>query len=700
MNEFSAPTQHRDSVEPMPTGMAEPLFVNRIADPAGEFDAATGHTVTPTRRALKRFMHSPAAVAALGVLVLMILVAIFGKFITPHNPNLQKYDPFLGPNHTNWLGTDDLGRDVASRLIAGTAVSMRVSFQTVGIALLVAVPIGLLAGYRGGATDQVLMRTMDGIMSFPALLLALVIAAVLGPGLNNAILAITIVLVPTFVRLTRASTLAVTQETFVEASRSIGTKTHAVLFRRVLPSVISPIIVLTSIMLGTALIVEASLSFLGLGIAPPNASWGNMLRRGFSFMLNHPFQMVPPGLAIALAVLSFNLVGDALRDALGLARTPPAKGQKWGRIGLTSVADSLVVERREAGAVEDVARPAIVTLSAEQPTARTAGTLLSVRDLRIEFATESGLVTVVDGMSFDVKQGEVVGLLGESGSGKTVTSMAIMRLLTSPPALISSGEILFDGRDLLQMPFEEMAQIRGKSMSMVFQDPMSSLNPAYTIGNQLIEAVRLHQPCTKEQARTRSIEMLEHVGIADPAVRMKDYPHRLSGGMRQRVLIAMALVNQPRFLIADEPTTALDVTVQAQIIRLLKTLREEFNMGMIFVSHDLGVVAEIADRAIVMYAGELVEEAPIQELFRAPRHPYTKKLLTAVPQATPIGTRLPFIPGVVPTPGHWPVGCRFASRCDEVSPECLSGRVDIVPVGERHTARCVKVNRIEERLPS
>jgi peptide/nickel transport system permease protein len=647
--------------------------------------------ISPVRRAVRRFVHNPIGMVAFGYLVLMLLVAIFGDLIMPHDPNQQAFAPFLGPSSDHWLGTDDLGRDLASRLIDGASVSVRAGYQTVAMALVVAVPIGLIAGYLGGHIDNVLLRVMDAVNSFPALILALVIAAILGPGLSNAMLAITIVLIPGFVRIIRGSTLAVTQETFVEASRSIGTPIHVILRKRILPSVLSPLIVAVTLILGIALIAEAALSFLGLGTQPPDASWGNMLRRGYTYIFSEPYQMIPPGVAIALAVLSFNMVGDSLRDALGLAEFRPPKGSGKRRLGMTVVAE----RKRAKGNGGDGDRPATTTTApvvhhAAAPAADPVAPLLSVRDLQVQFTTHAGPVTVVDGVSFDVARGEVVGLVGESGSGKTVTSLSIMRLLTSPPARITQGQILFGGKDLLTLPFKAMKDARGDAMSMVFQDPMSSLNPAFTIGNQLVEAIRLHRDTSRDQARKRAKELLDLVGIPDAEARLKEYPHRLSGGMRQRVLIAIALANEPELLIADEPTTALDVTVQAQILDLMRSLQQELGMAMIFVTHDLGVIADIADRVIVMYAGQLVERAAVHDLFANPRHPYTQKLLAAIPQATPRGERLAFIPGVVPVPGHWAKGCRFSPRCDFATDVCRAEPIQLTNVGARGEVRCVR----------
>jgi peptide/nickel transport system permease protein len=507
---------------------------------------------------------------------------------------------------------------------------------------------------------------MDAVNSFPALILALSIAAVLGPGLGNAMIAITVVLIPAFTRLTRGQALAVSQETYVEASRSIGTKTRTIIRKRIFPGVLSVLIVQASLILGTALIAEAGLSFLGLGIQPPKASWGGMLQRAFQTIYNHPYQMFVPGIAIGLAVLAFNNMGDALRDALGFQETRTRFGMKRGRLGMTSVKSPLTdpVPEHEA--------------------------LMSVQNLSVEFATSRGLQTVVDNVSFDVKHGEVVGLVGESGCGKSVTSLALMRLIGTPPGRIKEGRVIFDGHDLLAMPFDDLRDLRGHGMSMVFQDPMSSLNPAYTIGNLLVEAIRLHQNMPKAQAETRAAELLDFVGIPDARARLKEYPHRLSGGMRQRVLIAIALANNPKLVIADEPTTALDVTIQAQIIELLERLRQEFNMSLIFVTHDLGIVADICDRVVVMYAGQVVESAPVHELFAEPRHPYTRALLAAMPQSQGGNQRLNAIPGRVPGPGAWPVGCRFASRCPLAVEACTAGPIDLLPVDANRSARCIR----------
>ena len=297
--------------------------------------------------------------------------------------------------------------------------------------------------------------------------------------------------------------------------------------------------------------------------------------------------------------------------------------------------------------------------------------LLRVRDLAVEFDTEQGVVRAVDGLSFDIYPEETVGLVGESGCGKTVTGLSLLGLIPRPPGRIASGSIEFDGRDLVQTSEEDMRAIRGSEISMIFQEPMTALNPVFTIGTQMIDVLRLHKPLSAAQARREAVDMLGHVGIPAPARRMNDYPHQLSGGQRQRVMIAMALSCGPKLLVADEPTTALDVTTQAQVLEQIKKLQEEFRMAMILITHDLGVVAETCRRAMVMYCGRMVERAPIGELYAQPRHPYTAGLLNSIPRIHEQRPgRLPTIPGRVPDLLHLPQGCRFSPRCERSLERC------------------------------
>ncbi len=318
--------------------------------------------------------------------------------------------------------------------------------------------------------------------------------------------------------------------------------------------------------------------------------------------------------------------------------------------------------------------------------------LLEVKDLRTHFRTRAGLVKAVDGVSFHLDRGELLGLVGESGCGKSITALSIMRLI-APPGKIAGGEIKFDDKNLLQLSEQEMREIRGDDIAMIFQDPMTSLNPVYTVGEQIAEALRLHRKLPRKAAREAATEAMREVAIPDPARRIDDYPHQLSGGMRQRVMIAMALACNPRLLIADEPTTALDVTIQAQILELLNDLRKHRELAVLLITHDLGVVAEVADRVAVMYTGKIVEQSEVGEVFRRPRHPYTEGLLRSVPKLTAAQVtkteRLETIEGVVPNPTQLPPGCHFAPRCPHLMPRCTEGEIPLYELEGTVKVRCV-----------
>ncbi len=325
--------------------------------------------------------------------------------------------------------------------------------------------------------------------------------------------------------------------------------------------------------------------------------------------------------------------------------------------------------------------------------------LLEVKNLRTEFKREKHMVTAVNDVSFSIHRGEILGLVGESGCGKSVTSISIMGLLADTPGKITNGEILLKGKNLVKTPENQMRKIRGREMAMIFQEPMSSLNPCMRIEDQIMEAICLHNDVTKKQARDRAFEVLQSVGIPDPENTLRSYPHQLSGGMSQRVMIAMAMSCEPDLLIADEPTTALDVTIQAQILELMMRIKDERDMGILLITHDLGVVAEMCSRVIVMYAGRIVEEAPVTELFSNPKHPYTKGLIASVPKLGSCVTSLPSIPGSVPDLSVMPIGCKFAPRCEFAMQKCkeVEPQLEAVEDGKERKCRCYLVqNRQEE----
>jgi oligopeptide/dipeptide ABC transporter ATP-binding protein len=336
-----------------------------------------------------------------------------------------------------------------------------------------------------------------------------------------------------------------------------------------------------------------------------------------------------------------------------------------------------------------MSEPGVVQAPAERARREGVGdVLLDVRDLRTHFKTMDGLVKAVDGVSFSLRRGGRLAIVGESGSGKSVTALSIMRLIDSPPGEIVGGQILFDGVDLLQMPAEEMRHVRGRDISMVFQEPMTSLNPVFTVGDQITEAVLLHQQVDKKGAREVAVRALTDVGVPDPRRRLDQYPHELSGGMRQRIMIAMALSCNPKLIIADEPTTALDVTIQRQILELIKGIQERTGTALLLITHDLGVVAETVDDVAVMYAGRVVESGTVEEVLIEPRHPYTKGLLASIPSTAKTGQRLHTIRGVVPNPFRMPEGCKFQPRCDYSWAACKESEPELITLGDERASRC------------
>ena len=646
---------------------SEDPFVGLAAPAPLLDDAEEEHQAGPREAGFwHRFRHQPYAIGGLIFLLLVAVAAMFAPFFAPFHPNAQNLNVVnAGPSTSHWLGTDDLGRDILSRLIWGGRISLRAVFEIVGIAIALALPLGLIAGFFRGAVDAVIMRVMDALFSFPPLVLALTVAALLGAGLNGTALAISIVFVPSFVRLLRGEVIAVREETFIESARSLGATSNRLIRRHVVPNVASPIIIQVALAMGFALLVEAGLSFLGLGEQPPTASWGNMLSEGYQFIFRTPWALIFPGVAIMLTVLSFNLVADGLRDSLG--RDRPKRSSLPSPEGVESTSRLAQLRGRSR-------QPAEALTMAGLPT----DTVLAVEDVRIEFLTGGEWLPVMEGANFELERGKTLGLVGESGSGKTVSALAVMGLLPTRGCR-SSGSARFEGRDLMRLSQAQLRQIRGNDISMIFQEPMTSLNPAFTVGNQIAEQVRTHRKVSRDESWKAAVEMLDRVEIPDAANRAREYPHAFSGGMRQRVMIAMALSCSPKLLIADEPTTALDVTTQAQIIELLHKLQQEEAMAMIFVTHDLGVIADVADDVVVMYAGQIVEHTDATALFTRPRHPYTEALLRSIPQLTPAGEPLHFIPGIVPRPDQLPHGCRFHPRCSYSTEACVAAPVSLLP---------------------
>ncbi|PZW47141.1 peptide/nickel transport system permease protein [Humitalea rosea] len=612
------------------------------------------------RRDKLRRLALPASL--LGAILLLALAA---PVLPLGNPVSQDINHRLaGISAGHWLGQDEYGRDVLTRLIWGARVSLSVAVSATVIATIVGTLLGILGGYFRGMVEIGTVRMAEIVLCFPPMLLALLVVTLLGPGAGTLIFTLAILFTPTFARVAYAETLSVRALDYVTAQEALGARSGRILLRTLLPNIAPPLIVQFSLTIAAAMLLESGLSFLGLGVVPPDPSWGLMIRGARTTMEQAPLLLLWPCLALTGTVLVLNLFCDRLRNALD-----PGTGGR-SRPGF-------------------LRRLAVLAGAAEQPAAVPG--LLAVRKLTLEVQGPTGPVPVVRDVNITVAPGETLAVVGESGSGKTLTGLAVMGLL--PAAVrVTAGQILYTGRDgrtrdLLRLPERALRALRGRDLSMVFQDPASSLNPLLRIDAHLGEALRAHGQ--RQGIAARVVELLRNVGLPDPESRARSYPHELSGGQRQRVMIAAAIANHPRLLLADEPTTALDVTVQAQILDLLAGLkRSEEGMGMVFVTHNLAVVAEIADRVAVMYAGEVVEEGPVAEVFAAPRHPYTAALIASTPEGD--AERLTSIPGRVPQAWAMPEGCRFAPRCEHARAICDQSAPALESPAPGRTTRCLR----------
>ncbi|WP_332714954.1 dipeptide/oligopeptide/nickel ABC transporter permease/ATP-binding protein [Pelagibacterium mangrovi] len=563
------------------------------------------------------------AAGGLVILAIICLTALLAPLLPIPNPDItnppNRLQPILSEGHL--LGTDHLGRDILSRLIWGTQVSIAVGLSATAIAALVGSVIGLVAGYARGTTDNVLMRGIDMVMAFPYILLALAIVAVLGPGLLNALYAIAVVNIPFFARNVRGITVGLASREFVDAARLSGKSHASILFTEVLPNVLPVIVITMSTTVGWMILETAGLSFLGLGAQPPQSDLGSMLGEGRRLLFNAPHVSIIPGLMIFALVMSINLLGDGVRDVLD--------------------------PRLRAG---DLTRPRAVTrVERRKDRAPAKGApsdaILDVRGLETSFQRGRSAVPAVRDLSFSLRKGECMGVIGESGSGKSVTALSLLGLVASPPGIITGGTVEIERQDVFSLPETGIRALRGSKVAYVFQDPLTTLHPLYKVGDQIAEAITAHQPVGRGEARRQAIELMEQVGIRDAVERVDAYPHEMSGGQRQRIGIAMALANDPDIIIADEPTTALDVTVQAKILDLLQKLRRERGLALLLITHDFGVVAQVCDRVAVMKDGEIVEAGTTTEVLRNPHHDYTKKLIACVPE---LGKGKSFLAGVRP----------------------------------------------------
>jgi peptide/nickel transport system permease protein len=616
-------------------------------------------------RLAREYLRRPLGVIAGLFLIAVVVAVIAAPLIAPYTQFRMDLGHALAlPSARHWLGTDRLGRDVLSRLLWGGQVSLGGLAEALSVAFVIGVASGLIAGYLGRGVDKAISRVTEVLMATPGIVVLLMVYGISNNNPHLGMITLGALCSPSITRVTRAAARAVSKEVFISSAEVLGMARWRIVVSHVLPNVWGPIIVNTAVLGAVILGIQGGLNYINLGVNPPTASWGGLVSDAQHVLMQQPWLIAPSGLTLTLVIMALMLVADGLRDALASNRSRPAKWQPPAARA-TPEADAAV--------------------SADPSAA------LSVRGLSVSF---SGL-EVVRNVAFDVRDGQTLGVVGESGCGKTVTVSAILGELG--PGSRIAGVVMFDGVDLNHSSRLARARTRGTGIAYVSQDPMVALDPCFTVADQLGELVGRHDKLRGAKRRQRMLELLRQVGLSDAADAAARYPHQLSGGMAQRVSIACALAGRPRVLIADEPTTALDVTIQGEILDLLRKLQAETGMAIVLITHDLGVVADLCDHVAVMYAGEIVEIADVESIFDRPAHPYTRGLLDSNPIASRRGAPLPAIPGAVPSPARWPVGCHFQHRCGFQAAECAARPVPLAPVADArpHDARCIRIGEID-----
>ncbi|HUR04059.1 MAG TPA: dipeptide/oligopeptide/nickel ABC transporter permease/ATP-binding protein [Nonomuraea sp.] len=557
-----------------------------------------------------------------------------------------------GPSGSHLLGTDSLGRDIFLRVLVATRLSVELAVTATLIGLVAGVILGMAPSVLPRLLGRLVVSAVGIAVAFPALLLALFLAVIFGVGMQGAVLAIGLAGAPSFARLTQTLAASVAGRDFVSAARVAGVGRLRLMTRHILPNIGEPLVVNATIGAGNALLAFAGLSFLGIGVQAPDYDWGRLLGDGLDRIYTNPAAALAPGVAVVIVGLAFNLFGETAAAIVGMRTRTLRPGR-------------------------EPASPAATSSSG-------GGSVLAVENLRVAF----GPATPVRGVSFTVAAGEAVGVVGESGSGKSLTALAVSKLI-EPPGIVTADRLEFMGTPLHTTPERESRRLLGTSLSVVFQNPMTSFNPTRRVGRQLAEVSEQHQGLSRRAALERAVDRLRAVYVTDPARRARQYPHQFSGGMLQRAMIGMGLMVSPRLVVADEPTTALDVRVQREVLRLLSEVREREDAAILLISHDITVVAQNCDRVLVMYAGRIVEDLPVGDLDGGARHPYTRALIAAVPgMDTDRDQPLAVIPGRPPEPDAMPEGCAFAARCSSASDRCRAADPELATAGPGHRVAC------------
>lgn len=614
-----------------------------------------------------KLLRSPWALASIVWLVGLILASLSAPLWLPYGPLEQDLSAVLqGPSGAHLLGTDELGRDIMARLITAAAPTLLIALLTPVVAVLVTVPVTLWASRRP-VVESIAGRVSEIVLSLPGTVIILAVIAAIGTNMPAVMILFGLLLFGALYRICFGQSKSLHTQLFVEAAAVDGVRPMAASLRHVLPNMSTTVIVQFVLLFGAAIGLQAGLAFIGLGPQPPEPTWGGMIQAASRFIFQQPWMMVPTGGILALTIIAANTIADTLSG--GVSTPPP-----------------LISLRRRKRPV-DASPPSLTPLAEHE---------LVVEDLVLGVDDGPALVTGVD---LRVKPGQVLGLVGESGCGKSVTSYALLGLL-APGLSVRSGRIGWGSLDLARADEKAMQRVRGHEIAFISQEPTRALDPMFTVGTQLTVAIKRLRNVGAREAREVAAQLLTDVGILDVPRVLKSYPHQISGGMAQRVAISLALAGRPSLLIADEPTTALDVTVQAEILGLLRGLVAERGMSIILVTHDLGVVADLCDEVAVMYAGQIVESGSVRDLLLRPEHPYTMALLAADPHTTiglPGATHLASIPGQVPAPAQWPTGCRFADRCRFAKPECAATiplEFRVVGSGE---VRCIRHEEVRGR---
>lgn len=649
---------------------------------------------SPRRKAFRRLVKNQATLLGCAMMFVIALTCILGPWLMQviwgysydHQDVMLSdlppawfawfgYEATDFAPWTHFFGTDDLGRDTFVRVLEGGRISIAIGNVTAFLALIIGLPYGALAGYLGGRVDQLMMRFVDILYGLPYMVLVIVIMSLFGRNIWILFGAISMVAWLTIALITRDQVLRLKKEQFVEALEACGTPTWRIILSHLIPNSIGIVFIYAMLMVPRIMIEESALSFLGFGVRPPQSSWGTLISEGAPQLEYSPWLGTSAMFFLFVTVYALTYFGDGVRDALDPKVQSFRKGTLLrlleillGVAGGNKVADLMMGNEKE-------------------PEENPPDGILTVHGMQVIFRTNEGhTVHAINGVSFGVKPGECLAIVGESGSGKSVTVRTLMNLIPMPPGEITAGTSRFHyDIDLLHANPGIIREISGRRIAMIFQNAMSALNPYHTVGAQLMEVFTVHG---RRVSRKDCIIMLRKVGIPDPESRFNEYPHQLSGGMQQRVMIAMAMLLSPEVLIADEPTTALDVTIQAQILDLMHRLKAG-GTAIIFITHDLGVVAQIADRVAVMYAGKIVEQGTVEEVLTSPRHPYTQGLQQSVPTLAnrePIQT----IPGSAPDMRSRQSGCAFSPRCPLATGKCQEGFPQARRTSETHTYHCVQ----------